>query len=275
MNFIEPENNNKELDGLHQRYSRKYPLCGKIGKTFSYGRLKINRCMKWRCIECFPKLRFLLFLEILKNIYAFDMDKHFIITFEGKKLRNKISAEESFKFMNKQWDKFSKVIKRRYPDFKYILLPRSQKNGYCHYHIITNQYIPWEFLDKKRKKYDLGFVSIQKNKSVAEYLHTDFFKDGEWVIPLNIRHVRSSRDIKLRNLKKPEDFKFFDNTIDFETIIKEIKKEFLIDYDYLDYWEDNNVKQAPYNKYAKWEELAPGMFIQKLKPYEDVLKYEM
>lgn len=232
-------------DGLIHRYYRQYPLCGYLGNTYNIPKNKLTtiHCMKWRCVKCRPKLRYMLYLEILKNVYSFDMDKHFIITFGGKPLRKKITWDYSYIFMNKAWHKFNNVIKYHYPDFKYIVLPRSQNDMYCHYHIITNQYIPWNFLDEKRKKYNLGFVSINKNQSLAEYLHGDFFNDYEYIIPLNIRHYRSSREIKLFNhLKQKQNTVFFDYEKDFEYIKNYIKKEYLIDYDFFNFWEDNHIK---------------------------------
>ena len=100
--------------------------------------------------------------------------------------------------MPQSWKKLKQAIQFKYGKFDYILLPRSQQDGYCHYHIITNsKYIPHKFLDKKRKKYpNMGYLSIQTNQTLAYYLTNDFFKDNEYIIPENRKHFYGSADVK-------------------------------------------------------------------------------
>ena len=210
MNFNEIKND----------YSNKYTLCERLGKLYIEENNKIIDipCNKWECKLCRPKLQYLLYEEILNYVYIFNLQKHFVITFEGKEYRQKYTIEESYKFMNKQWHKFLNVINYHYGKIIYILLPRAQKDGYCHFHILTNKYLDWKFLNEKRKKYNLGYVSIQKNKDVAEYLNTDFFKKHEWYIPKGIRHYRSSREIILMNYRRNRINKYFTNKMTIEQI---------------------------------------------------------
>lgn len=193
----------EEYDEFKKTYKNPYYLCGKLGHYYNNNSETVNyvKCQSWTCNVCRRARQYNLYLEILKNVYSFDLQKHFIITFGGKEIREKISWYDSYRFMNKQWDKFLKTIKRKYGDLSYILLPRAQKDGYCHFHIITNKWLDWEWLNEKRKKYNLGFVSIQKNKDVAEYMKNDYWKKTEWYIPLDIKRYRTSRDIVLRNWK--------------------------------------------------------------------------
>jgi hypothetical protein len=114
--------------------------------------------------------------------------------------------------MPKSWKKYKQVIQYKYGKFDYIMLPRSQKDGYCHYHIILNSdYIPQTWLDTKRKKYsNMGYVSIQTNQTLAYYLTNDFFKDNEYVIPENKRHFYGSSEVKkyltINNSKNIENY---------------------------------------------------------------------
>lgn len=182
-------------------YNQAYYLCGKLGFVADYNRGFMHKtyCNNWECKICRKSKQYEVYLEILKNVYNFGLWKHIVITFGGTRQRNNFSWDESYIYMNKEWDKLRKTINRKVGKLSYILLPRAHKDGYCHYHILGNKYLDWNWLNEKRKNYDLGYVSIQKNKSVPEYLCTDFFKDNEWWIPFGIKRYRTSRDIILRN----------------------------------------------------------------------------
>lgn len=218
--------------------NRKYPLCGKLGRVYIPEKniLIDVKCGMWECVICRKNLQRQLFIEIQRNVYAFDLQKHFIITFEGKEYRDKYSIEDSYKFMPIAWHKLLNVINYHYGKIIYILLPRAQKSGYCHYHILTNKYIDWDFLNKKRKKYGLGYVSINKNKDVAEYLANDYYKDHEWMIPKGIRHYRCSREIKLMNYKNNKSNKFFTYKVKMDEIEKLLLNEYNTIYDDTPYY---------------------------------------
>lgn len=209
-----------QIEEIREAYSGQYPLCEKLGKLYIPEENKIMDipCGMWPCERCRPNLKYKLYEDILRNVYNFDLQKHFVITFAGKEYREKYSIEDSYKIMSIAWHKYLNVINYHYGKIIYILLPRAQKSGYCHYHILTNKFLDWKFLNKKRKKYGLGYVSIQKNKDVAEYLNTDFFKSHEWMIPKGIRHYRCSREIKLMNYKGDVENKYFTNKMSIENI---------------------------------------------------------
>jgi hypothetical protein len=175
------------------------------------------RCKKYSCRYCRGKNKYQIYLETLKNVYSFNLRKHFVITFGGKEQRDRFNYVESYYKMSEEWNKFKQVIEYKYGRINYILFPRSQGDGYCHYHIITDKYLDWYFLDRKRKKYDLGFLRINENQDLAEYLCKDFFKDHEWIIPQKIKHYRSSRSIKIKNYES-SDYQYFN----FQTTIDQI-----------------------------------------------------
>jgi len=220
---------------LTKYYNRQRPKCEKCGKLYLDEEVKVvdKLCHNWSCLKCRPRLKYILFCEIINNILSFELDKHFIITFKGKDLREQIDFWGSYKFMSEQWKLLHQCIKRKYGYIDFILLPRAQRSGYCHYHIITNAFIDWNWLNKKRKKYNIGYVSIKRNKSVADYLQTDYFKDHEYYIPSNIKHYRSSRSIILKNYK-PRKVENFDINKSFDEIKNFVKNKYFIDLDFLD-----------------------------------------
>ena len=233
-----------DFEAVKDHYSRKNKLCeNRLGKyyDFKYNRIYDVGCGKWDCRKCRPRLKFDLYLDILINTYSFELDKHFVITFKGKDFRDKISWSDSYRFMNDNWVKFRKCIEYHKGFFDYILLPRSQRSGYCHFHILLNKRISWNFLNKARKNYDFGYLSIQKNKEVAEYLHGDFFKDSEYMIPKNIRHYRSSRSIKLLQYKKEKIYDSDNMYFTHETSFK--KMEDLVYHEYC--------RHLPFEEYFK------------------------
>lgn len=231
-------------------YSNQYYLCDSMGYLYDreFNLLSDIHCMKWRCKRCRYYKKFFLYLDVLANVYAFNLDKHFILTFGGKEMRDIFSWEESYKIMSKKWHSFMNCIKKFYGNFDYILFPRAQKSGYCHYHVITNTYLDWDWLNKKRKLYGLGFMSIQKNNSVADYLALDYFKDHEWVIPPDFKHYRCSRSIVLNNfMKRKNCFHHFDYDYSLDKIKKSVDMLYENKLDLDDYYIDklvSNIKSC-------------------------------
>lgn len=173
---------------------------GNIGSQYILNTDRVERisCKNWRCFICRKKLKWNLYHNLFYLFKNCNMNRHLVLTFEGSKIRNKVSFLKSYKLLSYEWNKLKRMINYDYGDFNYVCLPRSQLNGYCHYHIILDKYINWNWLDNKRKKYEfLGYCSIMQNKNVADYLHKDFFNDYEYYIPKNVRHYNTSRGIKL------------------------------------------------------------------------------
>jgi len=126
------------------------------------------------------------------------------MTFGGKEFREKYNFTETYKIMSRIWNKYKMVIEYHKGKFDYIILPRAQQDGVCHFHCILPKWISWRFLDKKRKLYpEMGYVRINKNVDLADYLHNDFFKDHEYWIPEGVRHYSSSRGLKFNKFTNP------------------------------------------------------------------------
>ena len=155
-------------------------------------------CLNFSCDKCRQSLKKQLFYNTIIACDVFSLDKHLVLTTEGKKFRNEHDYNESYKLMSKSWKKFKQVVQYKYGKFNYILFPRSQGDGYCHYHIISDmKYVPQKWLDLKRKKYsNMGYISIQQNVDIAEYLTKDFWKDSEYYIPYGKKHFIGSKEVK-------------------------------------------------------------------------------
>ncbi len=168
-----------------------------------YRGAKVNQimCGKMHCDRCRPLLKYRLKLEIEKAMLEHKLYTHFVVTTEGTKYRDKNDYIQSYYDMSKTWNKIRKILsnyaKKEGKRFTYICLPRAQKNGYCHLHVMTNLYIPKQMLQDISKLYfNTGWIkvkAIQNQKRLSSY----FLKDHEWYIPFGRRHYFCSRDIEL------------------------------------------------------------------------------
>lgn len=229
----------KKYEQLKEYYNRPNRLCGHLGKVYvtDNDELYDIKCRKFHCKKCINFLKYVLYLEIIKNVYCFELDRHFVITFDrNNKNYENVKWYESYYIMNKEWNKLRLALARKYGKIIYILLPRSQKSGFCHYHILLNKYVSWKWLNIIRKKYNFGYMSIQRNKSVAEYLANDYYKNNEWIIPFGIRHYRSSREIELMRFNKNNGNIFFNGILKIDEIKNLLKHEYNILYDENNYY---------------------------------------
>ena len=193
--------------GINYIFSNYEKLREKNGLKYlgRYQQDRINKilCNKFTCDRCRPKLKKRLKREIEKAIREHNLNTHIVITTEGKKYRDDNSYVQSYKDMAINWHKIQKIIKYELEidgkKFTFICLYRSQKNGYCHLHILTNLNVEKQRLQEITSKYfSTGFIKITKNKDVANYLANEFSKDHEFYIPFNQKHYSCSRDIKIQ-----------------------------------------------------------------------------
>ena len=269
---------NISFNEYKQSYNNQNNLCGEdLGHLYNSDKNKLSDvpCMKWNCEICRPILQKILYDNIVMNVLIFDLNKHFVITSPGKEFRSKYTWYESYKHMSVQWNNFLKVIKYHYGDIDYILLPRAQGDGYCHYHILTNTWLDWKFLNKKRKKYDIGYLTITKSKSVADYLYYDYYNDHEWFIPDNVKHYRSSRSIILNNVEPDHGIQYFNNQTNLKQISNFVEKLYGKNLDLNEYNEFRNAKKefreyfkALKNKYPELNRSEIKNIVNKILPNE-------
>lgn len=192
--------------GVNYKHSHYDNLRSETGLKYRgvYRGSKINRilCSKFHCDRCRSLLKDKLKDKIQTAITDHRLYTHFVITTEGSKYRDTNNYIQSYEDMAIAWNKIryllSRDAKKQGKHFSYICLFRSQKNGYCHLHVMTQLFIPKQRLKEISKKYfNTGFISIKSNKDVTRYLTNDFLKDHEFYIPLGRRHYSTSRDIDL------------------------------------------------------------------------------
>jgi len=202
---------------LKDYYHSKRGYCsnGRRGRSYKYRHdtLEDLPCDSITCGKCRPGIKKQIHNLTVEQIQKNDLDQHFVITSPGKQFRKEHDYANSYAIQEYEWNKYRFKIKHHFPDFTWIRLPRAQAKptgdnpvGFAHQHIITNKPIhkrtgetlSFKWLTENKKRYQLGFVWIRENQSVAEYLHKDFYDDDEWVIPISKRHFSTSRDIILR-----------------------------------------------------------------------------
>lgn len=172
--------------------------------TGEYRGSRINRilCSKFQCDRCRPLLKDALKNKMQLAITDHQLYTHFVITTEGKEYRDQNDYIQSYKDMAIAWNKIRLILSKNATQqgkhFSYICLFRSQKNGYCHLHVLTNLFIPKKRLQEISAKYfNTGFIKIKSNKDITNYLTNDFMKDHEFFIPFGRRHYTTSRNIDL------------------------------------------------------------------------------
>jgi hypothetical protein len=199
MNFLD------QIDNYTNSVKHRGCINGNYGKIYNFNSDTVRNlgCNNWNCLYCRPMKKYNLFLATYYLVINLDLNRHFVMTFGGSKFRNEFSWEESYYIMSEIWSKFKDVIEYNYGPFDYIQFPRAQRDGYCHYHTLIPMYIPFSFLEKKRKELypELGYLRIMKNVDVAQYLHRDFYKDPEYYIADGYKHFRTSRGIELKSFK--------------------------------------------------------------------------
>ena len=200
-----------ELSDMYKTVNIK---CARIslGAIYSYRKNEVRSCYcdQFSCARCRPYLKQKLLEKIEFEVADKGLYNHLMITTAGKEYRDKNDFQKSFKDMSKTWNKIRGAIayylKKRGKRFSYIQLPRSQRSGYCHPHILTNAFIPKKVLEKILNRYDnTGFFRIKQNKDVTNYLMLDFKKDHEWYIPTERKHFTCSRDIDLKIHRRETD----------------------------------------------------------------------
>jgi len=161
-------------------------------------------CKRLSCDRCRRTiLRKRLRKEIQRVMEEKKLFQHIVITTEGyDKYRRENNYIQSYKDMQITWNKIrwrlSYIAKKQGKKLSFVQIPRAQKNGYCHPHIVTNIKISQNRLQKIVDKYlNTGSACITTHKNTSKYLTDDFLKDHEYYIPIGQRHYTTSKDIKL------------------------------------------------------------------------------
>jgi len=218
--------NSKFVKTISQRiknYQDINPYCATTKKAYDKRNHRVNGilCNQFTCARCRKKLKQKIFEKASENILKLDLSRHLVLTTEGDAYRDDHTVEQSYEDMSSSWYKLHRIINYHYGERKkignkivfaspmeYICFPRAQKDGYCHYHILTNKYVPKKFLKEKSSKYgNMGYLKIKQNKDTIGYLSKDFFKDPEWYIPEGFRHYNCTKNVDLKIRVVDEDWR--------------------------------------------------------------------
>ncbi|EMR73030.1 hypothetical protein MBGDN05_00784 [Thermoplasmatales archaeon SCGC AB-539-N05] len=209
------EGKSKNVGLFNERKKRYYGKNVYCGNDFLYhpGKHKLihSSCNSWSCERCRPRKMKNLLNVIVEQANDKNLTRHLVITSAGKDFREKFSPDESFDFFAKQFNQLRKYYRREFShNLSYIALPRSQEDGFCHYHCLIGSYIPKNWLDNVLKKLGLGwcFITYVDVHRLANYLSKYWYKEHEWFIPKGKKHYTHSADVDL-TLFAPEDNWYF------------------------------------------------------------------
>jgi hypothetical protein len=192
------------------RYSSASPYCGcSLLYNASKHLLKKTRCGCYSCSRCRPHLQKWLLNRITTLAEIHHLTRHLIITVPGEEFRLKVSPDESFSYAARKFNDFRTLYKREFGhNLEYIALPRSQKSGYIHYHILVGSYIPKDWLDNTMVSLKLGFPFIDyvDIHRLGAYLSKYWYKEHEWYIPKGKRHYSHSAGLNIDNFVSSDDW---------------------------------------------------------------------
>lgn len=193
-NSIEWENR-KALYGEKKPYCKKHFLVNDKEKNISKA-----RCNSVKCKECRPRQKKRLLDKIARAGSHNKLLRHMVITVLGNEFRDKVSPDNSFSYAQEKWNHLRLLYKRNFGrNLSFVSLPRSQRDGYCHLHVLVGSYIPKKWLDWSCKKVGLGYAYIRYTdvQRLKGYLSKYWYKEHEWYIPENKKQYTCSRDIVL------------------------------------------------------------------------------
>lgn len=163
-------------------------------------------CNRLSCPRCRPKLKDKLIDRLIDVAESRSLTRELILTCPGKSWRKTHTPEYSFKWLNKKFHTFKILYERTTgKKLEYIKLPRSQLSGYCHHHILINQYITHAVIEDLISRIGIGTnykIKYYDKHRLRQYLKNDFKKDHEWFIPIGSRHVSSSMEFFDDNFRK-------------------------------------------------------------------------
>lgn len=197
QNEIQWKERINRYDGVNDYCNENYMY------NYEFDVLHEAKCKCYNCERCRPIKKYDLLNSIVKAAEKNNLRRHLVITLSGYPFRSLFcNADESFDYAMKKFNEFRVLYKRCFGNnLSYICLPRSQKDGFCHLHILIGNYIPKDWLDNVLKRINLGFpfityVDIQR---LGNYLSKYWYKDHEWYIPENKKHYTHSTDIELES----------------------------------------------------------------------------
>jgi len=159
------------------------------------------KCKCYNCERCRPKKKYDLLKDIVKAAEKHGLRRHLVITLPGYPFRSLFcDADESFDYAMKKFNEFRVLYKRCFgKNLSYICLPRSQRDGFCHLHILVGGFISKGWLDDVLNRINLGFpfITYVDVHRLGNYLSKYWYKEHEWFVPENKKHYTRSANIEL------------------------------------------------------------------------------
>lgn len=199
--------NAKKWDERRALYGEKKPYCKKhFFVNDAEKKVSACRCNSIKCVECRPMQKKRLLTKVVRAGIHHKLTRHMVITCQGHDFREKYGPDESFEIAQSSWNHFRVLYEREFGHkLNYISLPRSQKDGYCHLHVMVGSYIPKEWLDKACENVGFGysFIRYTDTHRLGGYLSKYWYKEHEWYIPENKNQYTTSRKIVLSDFEDP------------------------------------------------------------------------
>jgi len=190
---------NSEIWEKRKNYYNKIPRYCKTNVMFPKNapeKMVFMGCNRLSCPRCRPKIKKKLLERINDTCVKYNLQRQLILTCPGRRWRNAHSVDYSFVFINKKFAEFKILYQRETgKSLNYVKLPRAQRDGFCHAHILLDRYISVSLIKDLIKRVGLGrnfHIKYMDMHRLMSYLRNDFFKDHEWYLPYGMRHISSS-----------------------------------------------------------------------------------
>ncbi len=194
------QQNKTEWEEIKERYQEKNYYCG-VHKVANLHEKTVapSKCGMFSCEICRPKKVITVVKNIRKLVYKYDMTRFLTMTVGGDEIRSTMTVKQSFYFLEEKFRELKILYKREFGhNLKYIKLARAHKDGYCHFHILIDRYIPKGWLNDAMKRINTGYCNIKyvDPQRVSAYLSAYLEnKEHEWFIPKGIKHYSMSKGL--------------------------------------------------------------------------------
>jgi hypothetical protein len=202
-----------EWEETKERYQTKNEYCGthRLANIDKKTVIPTN-CGMFSCSSCREGKIIHTVKNIRKLAFANDLTRFLTMTVGGNDVRSQMPIKESFYFLEEKFRIFKILYKRKFGhDLQYVKLARSHKDGYCHYHILIDQYIPKIWLNQAMKRINSGYCNIKYvdpqrvSAYLSAYLET---KEHEWFIPKGIKHYSMSKGLSFEKFIPKDEWIF-------------------------------------------------------------------
>lgn len=157
------------------------------------------RCKMWKCVPCAYTNKLLWQAKIAHGYERYALigvtNWMFITLTSHRRLK---STKQCLHVWKSAWAKLSARMRRKYPGFRYVLLPEHHKDGRVHWHMIASHGINARWLKDTAPKCGLGYMTDCQpiDDSIAAVMYVSKYVGKtigavEW--PENLKRIRTSQ----------------------------------------------------------------------------------